>query len=317
MAANSSSTESDVDTTIPRFLLEYRMNVNEYSKRRIGGFANATDHETALHKAIEGERWDDLFNGRLTLVSLWLEWGARVNAKNYEEHTPLHFAARVGDSTLIQLLLDHEADVNAITNTGKTSLHLAAQLYNNKFCPMAIKILLDHGADLNAVEDEGLNALHTASENENTEIVKILLDAGATVNVASNGGCATFGAALEQISYWYACNSRSISDDDGILLPDRNLSLIKMLLDRGADSSMINIPWGNDGRTPLRTLRYRYNQYWPNLTAIQLILDYGGYNGIKCRDGPPPFEMAARSGFQEFVELLRVYDEKLPPKDEI
>jgi hypothetical protein len=101
------------------------------------------------------------------------------------------------------------------------------------------------------------------------------------------------------------------------ILPDRNLSLIKMLLDRGADSSMINIPWGNDGRTPLRTLRYRYNQYWPNLTAIQLILDYGGYNGIKCRDGPPPFEMAARSGFQEFIELLRVYDEKLPPKDEI
>jgi ankyrin repeat protein len=103
------------------------MNVNEYSKQRIGVFANAKDHETALHKAIKGEGWYDGFNGCLPLVSLLLEWGARVNAKDYEEHTPLHLAAMMGDSTLLLLLLDYGADVNAITTIGKTPLHLAAQ----------------------------------------------------------------------------------------------------------------------------------------------------------------------------------------------
>ncbi|KAI5800450.1 ankyrin repeat-containing domain protein [Pyronema domesticum] len=261
MVADCSSPESDVDTTIPRFLLEYGMNVNEYSRQSI-----ATDHETALHKAIEGQGWGSYCNRRLPLVSLLLEWGARVNAKDYEEQTQLHLATRAGDSTLIRLLLDHKADVNAMTNTGMAPRHLAMQRdhNDNNFCPMVITTLLDHGADLNA---EGFNAPDTALAWENTEIVKILLDDGATVSVTSNGtGCATIlGAALEQIGLWYHYNSSVISDDNVV---PWDLSLIKMLLDRGADSSMINIPWGNHGRTPLHTLLYRCNQYWPNLWAI-------------------------------------------------
>jgi ankyrin repeat protein len=304
------------------------MDVNEYSKRRTVGFrvADTTDNDTALHRAIEGKgceyrRW---FNGRLSLASLLLEWGARVHAKDYYGRTPLHLAADKGDSTLIQLLLDHKADVNAIKDTGETPLYLAVQCSNwDRFCPTAVKILLDHGADVNAVDDEGLNALHEASSSADPTMVKILLDAGATVNASSNGGYATLGAALMQIDY--SCPLSIISDEDendGILSPnqlpvpvirDGGLSLIKMLLDR-ADSPMINIPWCEDGRhegdTPLHTIL----QCLPiNLPVIQLILDYGGYNRIKNYAGFTPLEIAIKSGFEEIVELLSDYDDKLPP----
>jgi hypothetical protein len=199
MATEYNSKKPHVYTPIPRFLLEYGMDVNEHSKRRIVGFADTTGNDTALHKAIEGKGSEDryFFNGRLPLASLLLEWGARVHAKDYVGRTPLHFAAIKGDSTLMQLLLDHKADVNANTNTGQTPLHLAIQWYN--FCPKAVNILLDRGADVNAVDGEGLNALYTASKCPDPEIVKILLDAGATVNASSNGGYATLGAALGQI----------------------------------------------------------------------------------------------------------------------
>jgi ankyrin repeat protein len=172
---------------------------------------------------------------------------------------------------------------------------------------------LDHGADLNAVDEYGFNALDTALElNDDPAILKVLVDAGATVDNRYPG---RLWVALDKIGCWYSRNS--ISDDDRKILLDRDLSLIKMLLDRVADSSMINLPWGSGGHTPLHNLLYHCNQYWPNLPAIQLILDYGGYNRIKCRDGFTPLEMAARLGYQEFVQLLRVYDEKLPPEDEI
>lgn len=173
-----------------------------------------------------------------------------------------------------------------------------------------------------------MNALHEASNSPDPAIVKILLDSGAIVNASSNGGYATLGAAVMQIDY--SCPLRIISDEDedendGIIstnqllvpvLRDGGVSLIKMLLDR-VHSPMINIPWCDDGRregnTPLRTIL----QCLPiNLPVTQLILDYGGYNRIKNHDGFTPLEIAIKYGFEEIVELLSDYDDKVPPEDE-
>ena len=48
--------------------------------------------------------------------------GTDVNAKDEYGDTPLHDAAREGDSEAVEILIANGADVNAINNRGKTPL---------------------------------------------------------------------------------------------------------------------------------------------------------------------------------------------------
>lgn len=49
-----------------------------------------------------------------------------MNAKGYEEVTPLHDAALVGQLKLVKLLLSHGADPRAKNGKGKTPMDIAA-----------------------------------------------------------------------------------------------------------------------------------------------------------------------------------------------
>jgi hypothetical protein len=72
--------------------------------------------------------------------------------------TPLHKAARDGDTNEVKLLLTHDADVNAKDSYGNTPLHLAAA---NDHKDVA-EILLAHGAEVNARDNHGVTPLHKA-----------------------------------------------------------------------------------------------------------------------------------------------------------
>ena len=62
-------------------------------------------------------------NGHEAIVSLLLEKGADVNAKNNDGWTPLHWASENGHEAIVSLLLEKGADVNAKDNDGETPLH--------------------------------------------------------------------------------------------------------------------------------------------------------------------------------------------------
>jgi len=97
------------------------------------------EESTALHYAV----WKD----HRELVSLLLDHGAEVNARNKNDHwgtTPLHAAAHSNNSALVKLLAERGADLGAIDMNGKTALD-HTEFHNATGAAKALKTLLGEG----------------------------------------------------------------------------------------------------------------------------------------------------------------------------
>ena len=93
---------------IARLLIEYGADVNRtYGKQR----------RSLLHFAFATYRYG--------FASVLLEGGANPTPRNFSKATPLHFAARSGQSYLADLLCSCNAEVNAQESLGRTPPYLA------------------------------------------------------------------------------------------------------------------------------------------------------------------------------------------------
>lgn len=79
--------------------------------------ARDTDGSTPLHCAV--------WKGHLPIVTLLLEAGADVNARNQNDHwgtTPLHAAAHANQAAIAEMLLLRGADLDAVDMNGNPPL---------------------------------------------------------------------------------------------------------------------------------------------------------------------------------------------------
>jgi len=106
-----------------------------------------------------------------------------LNCRDKEGSTPLHKAAFKGDQSIVQLFLDAGADINAADNEGATVLHKAAFKGNSAI----MNILLDRGAKTDIRDKQGGTALYNACYAGFVKCVKLLLekseDAVAMINI--------------------------------------------------------------------------------------------------------------------------------------
>ncbi|CAG0911253.1 unnamed protein product, partial [Cyprideis torosa] len=91
-------------------------------------------NQTPLHLAGTGET-----------VTVLIENGAEVNARDDDGWTPLLLATRRGHHFIVHLLLAHGADLNIRDCDKQTPLHLASRRGHHSI----VHLLLAHGADLN------------------------------------------------------------------------------------------------------------------------------------------------------------------------
>ena len=123
--------------------------------------------------------------GDTKMVSLLVEAGVDFDAKTLDKETALHYAARGGDTKIVSLLVEAGVDVDAKTPDEETALYLAVR-HRATGC---VEVLLAAGASLNLREGHGLTpSLHYAARRGNTKIVSLLVEAGLDVDAKTPDG---------------------------------------------------------------------------------------------------------------------------------
>eukprot|EP00397_Hematodinium_sp_SG-2012_P017141 GEMP01017514.1.p1 GENE.GEMP01017514.1~~GEMP01017514.1.p1 ORF type:complete len:518 (+),score=115.62 GEMP01017514.1:479-2032(+) len=87
-----------------------------------------------------------------------LELRANVNASDYQNASPLHWAAHNGDKLLVRVLLAYSADINATDAFGCTALHRSI----NASSPFTVRTLCNANADVHARDRRSLRAIDYA-----------------------------------------------------------------------------------------------------------------------------------------------------------
>ena len=108
-------------------------------------------------------------------VQQLLDEGADINAKDTDDNTPLHIAARFGCIPIIHTLLQNKKiQVNLKNKTGQAPLYLAAQ---NNYADAVKALLRAQGVVIvvNAVGADNYTSLHIAAERGHQNVVTALL----------------------------------------------------------------------------------------------------------------------------------------------
>lgn len=140
--------------------------------------ASLSASEVTLHEAAA--------NGQKEIVEQRLKQGDDVNKEGKRNNTPLHRAARNGRLKVVKLLLKQkDINVNAKNVDQDTPLHMAARgsFRENKKATehyaKVVELLLKKGANPNSRSNREYTPLHEASGDGSLKAVLILLGRGA------------------------------------------------------------------------------------------------------------------------------------------
>ncbi len=202
-------------------------------------------------------------------ISLLLEAGADVNARDYVGSAPLHWA---DTGQVAQLLIAGGATVDVTDDDGFTPLYWAA-IANRR---STVEALVAHGANVNVQSNDGFTPLVRAAHEGLLSTVNILLSAGADPNAGHPENGLT--------PLWLA-----VTRD--------HVSIVKVLLEAGADANVMD----KAGATPLHKATEAGRS---SMLMMGLLLDAGAEMNTRTKAGLAPLHIAAANGRYAAVKLL-------------
>ena len=190
--------------------------------------------------------------GHATIVSLLLQHGANIAARDKDDNTALHVAAWFNHVKVAKILLQEGASIDCTGQLG-SPMHSAA---HNGCLDMAIE-LKERGASINFRGKDGTSPIYWAALNGFSDFVTYLLANGAEIDVQTDSGHTALYMAIEEghqqvVQILLASGADvNVGPHEGwkpihIAAESGHAEIIPMLIEKGADVDIQS----DDGRTP-------------------------------------------------------------------
>ena len=247
--------------------------------------------------------------------------GVNVNLVDRNSVTPLHIAARRGQTDICETLINSGAAVNLRDEHGHTSVHHAVRAGNIETADWLIK----QGADMSPVylaayrgnlskiktllaggplagekDETGFTALHAAAAGGHRDVVEYLISQGADVKAEGGPGWTALGYAIRGNRKEVVELLRAKGVGGG-----REVSrLLPIVIERGyADMATILIALGaninfNNGEPLIVAARHGQKE------IVELLVSKGADVNAEYAEGNTPLHQAARSGRKDIAESL-------------
>jgi ankyrin repeat protein len=259
--------------------------------------------------------------GNVEAAELLVKHGAKIDAKErFGGQTALMWASARRHPQMMQFLISKGADVNAQSIDRDYQRHVTAEgrpknLDSGGFSPLlyaarenclaCVKVLLDNKADMNLQDPDGVSPLLLAIMNSNWDLAKQLIEAGADVNEWDMFGEAPLFTAVglrNQVSAHASIDP--LNETNG-------LSIVRMLLDRGANPNMqlffkpANVRGSTNTRGSTPLIRAANNA---DLEVVKLLLQRGADVNLIMADRQTAMMsvLAGRASEKQALELIAV-----------
>uniref|UniRef100_A0A8C9W273 Euchromatic histone-lysine N-methyltransferase 2 n=1 Tax=Scleropages formosus TaxID=113540 RepID=A0A8C9W273_SCLFO len=213
--------------------------------------SDCQNRRCALHAAAQ--------RGLLEMCYLLIQAGAKVDAQDKAQRTPLLEAIVNNHIDVVRYLIQSGACVYHSEDDGSTGLHHAAKLGNLEI----VNLLLGTGqVDINAQDSGGWTPIIWAAEHRHINVIRALLNRGADVTLKDKemNVClhwASFAGSVEiaELLLNAGCplSSVNVHGDTPLHIASREgyLDCVTLFLSRGADIDVMN----REGDTPISLAR--------------------------------------------------------------